>query len=139
MFPNIFQQKMRQARILVVDDEPDITSVFKRALQGAGFEVDTFNDPKLALSRFISNSYDLLLIDIRMPGLNGFRLYKELREIDSKPKVCFITAFEMYYDEFVKMFPSIPVNCFIRKPIWPGDLVKQINAELSLLQEDRSG
>ena|SRR5919197_2725657 len=126
----------RKSRILAVDDEPDITATFKRALEKAGFEVDTFNDPLKALSHFKQDHhYDLLLIDIRMPNLNGFRLYKELRKIDSKPKVCFITAIEMYYDEFVKVFPSLPVKCFIRKPISPSNLVKQIKAELELAQD----
>jgi two-component system catabolic regulation response regulator CreB/two-component system response regulator ChvI len=126
----------RKCRILAVDDEPDITATFKKALEKAGFEVDTFNDPLEALSHFRQDHYyDLLLLDIKMPNLNGFGLYKELRKIDSKPKVCFITAFEMYYDEFVKVFPSMPVKCFIRKPISSSDLVKQIKAELELEQD----
>lgn len=116
-------------RILIVDDEPDITVVFKKALE-KDFEVDTFNDPRDALSHFKAGVYDLLLLDIRMPGTNGFQLYKEMRKIDSKPKVCFITAFEMYYEEFIKVFPNVPVKCFIKKPVEPKDLLKQIKAEL---------
>jgi two-component system catabolic regulation response regulator CreB/two-component system response regulator ChvI len=116
-------------RILIVDDEPDITVVFNKALE-KDFEVDTFNDPRDALSHFKAGVYDLLLLDIRMPGTNGFQLYKEMRKIDSKPKVCFITAFEMYYEEFIKVFPNVPVKCFIKKPIEPKDLLKQIKAEL---------
>jgi two-component system catabolic regulation response regulator CreB/two-component system response regulator ChvI len=116
-------------RILIVDDEPDITVVFKKALE-KDFEVDTFNDPRDALSHFKAGVYDLLLLDIRMPGTNGFQLYKEMRKIDSKPKVCFITAFEMYYEEFIKVFPNVPVKCFIKKPVEPKNLLKQIKAEL---------
>lgn len=123
-------RQSRKKRILVVDDESDITLVFKMTLEQAGFEVDVFNDPNLALAKFKPNYYDLLLLDVRMPNMNGFLLYKELQKADKKPKVCFITAFEMYYHEFVKVFPNLPVKCFIRKPISKQDLVKQVEAEL---------
>lgn len=66
-------------RILAVDDEPDITHVLKIGLEAKGFIVETYNDPLQALSNFKSESYDLLLLDIRMPGLNGFELYKVLQ------------------------------------------------------------
>jgi DNA-binding response OmpR family regulator len=64
-------------RILVVDDEPDITLSLKLGLEDNGFEVDTYNDPLQVLSNFKSNSYDLLLLDIKMPHMNGFELYKK--------------------------------------------------------------
>ncbi|HEU5220509.1 MAG TPA: response regulator, partial [Candidatus Nitrosotalea sp.] len=70
-------------------------------------------------------------IDIRMPKMNGFELYREIKKKnDSKAKICFFTAFEVYYDEFRKMFPSLEVKCFIRKPITISDLVTHINSEL---------
>lgn len=116
---------------MVVDDEPDITTVFRKALTQAGYDVDVFNDPLSALAHFKEGFYDLLL-DIRMPGMNGFQLYKEMRKIDDKPKICFITAFEMFYDEFAKVFPSLSVKCFITKPISPADLIKQVQAELEV-------
>jgi YesN/AraC family two-component response regulator len=74
--------------------------------------------------------YDLLLIDIKMPKMNGFELYKKIMKIDSRPKVCFMTAFEIYYDEFRRVFPNLSVKCFIRKPIAVKDLVKQVRSEL---------
>ena len=99
---------MRNKRILIVDDEKDITDTFKMALeQQEGFEVITYNDPELALSQFKENRFDLLLLDIKMPKISGFELYRRLNKIDSKPKVCFITAFDVYYDEFKKVFPSL--------------------------------
>lgn len=121
--------QVKRRRILIVDDEPDIATTFKKALEKE-FDVDIFNDPTAALSHFKAGYYDLLLLDIRMPVMNGFQLYKQMQKIDSKPKVCFITAFEMYYEEFVKVFPSVPVKCFIRKPISSKDLLSQIKAEL---------
>ena len=117
-------------RILVVDDEPDITTSIRNGLQRKGFEVDTYNDPTDALSNFKPDTYDLLLIDIRMPKMNGFELYREVKKKSNGVKICFFTAFEVYYDEFRKMFPNLEVKCFIRKPITINDLVTHINSEL---------
>lgn len=115
-----------KGRILVVDDERDINTVVKKGLERVGFKVRTFNNPLDALSKFEAGSYDVALLDIRMPSMNGFELYKKLREIDSKIKVCFITAFEMYEEEFKKLFPSYEVRCFIKKPIKLTDLIVEI-------------
>ena len=84
-------------RVLIVDDEPDITFALKKGLECNEFEVDTFNDPFVALSGFKTNLYDLLLIDVKMPKMNGFELYQQMQKIDNKVRVCFITAFEVYY------------------------------------------
>jgi DNA-binding response OmpR family regulator len=75
--------------ILLVDDEPDITFTLQRGL------ADAFNDPLMALSSFKPDYYDFMLIDIRMPKINGYELYDKLRNIDSKVKSCFITAYEL--------------------------------------------
>src|SRR5438105_7097247 len=92
--------------IAVVDDEPDIAEVLKRGLEQNGFSVEAFTDPESALRKFRPGAYDMMIIDIRMPKLNGFDLYRELRKKDGKIKVVFLTAFEIYYDEFRKMFPD---------------------------------
>ena len=122
-------------RILIVDDEPDITSFFQNALSDKGFErVDTVNDPLLALKNFKAESYDLLIIDIVMPEMDGFELYEEIRKIDNKVKVCFITAYEVNYQALRAVFPAATttddIGCFIRKPITLDDLIKHIEAEL---------
>jgi DNA-binding response OmpR family regulator len=127
-------------RILIVDDEVDITRIIKQGLEREDFEVEAFNDPEEALANFKAGSYDLLLLDIRMPKMNGFQLYKKLREIDDKTKICFITAFEIYYDEFRRVFPKVRVNCFVRKPVRLEELAKTIMEELEgvQVQFDRS-
>ncbi|KFI21118.1 response regulator [Nitrosococcus oceani] len=117
-------------KILVVDDETDITTSIQNGLQRKGFEVDIYNDPTDALSNFKPDIYDLLLIDIRMPKMNGFELYREVKKKSNNVRICFFTAFEVYYDEFRKMFPNLEVKCFIRKPITISDLVTHINSEL---------
>ena len=118
----------REKRIL--DDEPDNISVFSIGLEDEGFTVDTFTDPQLALSAFKAKTYDLLILDIKMPNMNGFELYEKVNKIDTKLKVCFLTAFgEGYHEEFRRRFPASSfsdVN-FIRKPIRINDLVKKVN------------
>jgi two-component system, OmpR family, response regulator ChvI len=114
-------------KILIVDDEPDITSAFDMILQMNGFEVDAYNDPLLALSNFKPNSYGLALLDIRMPKINGFELYKKIKDIDNKMEVCFITAYEDYREEFKESFPELEeAKYFIRKPKAVEDLVKHV-------------
>ena len=118
--------------ILLVDDEEDIAKLFKKALERAGFIVDTYNDPLQSLSNYRAGMYDLLLLDIKMPEMNGFELYKKIRQIDDKTKVCFMTAFEEYYDEFRKTFPDLKdKECFIRKPIGMNDLIRSVKSHLN--------
>jgi DNA-binding response OmpR family regulator len=119
---------MDNNRILVVDDEPDLTRVSTLALEYHGFKVDTFNDPQEALSKFKPGSYDLIILDIKMPKMDGFELYHEIKKKDNNAKVCFLTASELYYEEFRnKEYRALDRNLFIRKPIDNEDLVKEIN------------
>lgn len=118
-------------KIMVVDDEYDITESIKNGLTRKGFEVTVYNDPVKALDEYVPGSHDLLLLDIRMPKMNGFELYREINKKNDSIKICFFTAFEVYYDEFRKMFPDLHVKCFIRKPITINDLITHINGELN--------
>jgi two-component system catabolic regulation response regulator CreB/two-component system response regulator ChvI len=118
-------------RILIVDDEPDITFTWKTALEDEGFMVDTFNDPILALSNFKANSYDLLLIDIRMSRMGGFDFYRQIREKDKEVRACFITAFEIYREQFGKL-PTSRILQFIRKPIEIKTLTKLVRDTLNV-------
>jgi len=137
--PSISSQKKR---ILVVDDEVDITTIFKLALEKVILHVDVYNDPLLALSDYKAGMYDLLLFDIRMPGMNGFELYRKIKDIEEeeekvkngKPRVCFITAFEEFRSEFKETFPTVEeVDCFLKKPIPMPDLIKKVKSQLGLL------
>ena len=118
-------------RILVVDDEPDLTQVSTLALEYHGFKVDSFNDPQEALSKFKPGSYDLIILDIKMPKMDGFELYHEIKKKDNNAKVCFLTASELYYEEFRKKeYCALDRNLFIQKPIDNEHLVKEINKML---------
>ena len=123
-------------RILIVDDEVDITLSFSLALEDSGlFEVETSNDPLVALSNYRPNYYDLLLLDIRMPAMNGFELYDKIKKLDNKVKVCLISAYDVDYDAVREQFPSLEINCLlprgvIRKPIQIAKLIERIELEL---------
>lgn len=120
-------EKRPLRRILLVDDESDVISVFKMILEMNGYEVDAYTNPVTALENFKPDFYGLLLLDIRMPTMNGFELYRKMRNIDDDVRVCFITAFEDYREEFRETFPMLDeFKYFIRKPKAVEDLVNHV-------------
>ena len=127
------QHRYYKKKILIVDDESDITIALEKDLRDKGFEqIYTANDPLLFLKNFKPSAYDLLLIDVIMQQMDGFRLYEEIRKIDNKVKVCFITAYGVNYQAMRTVFPvdTDDIGCFIQKPVNIGDLIKHIEAEL---------
>jgi DNA-binding response OmpR family regulator len=117
----------KKYRVMIVDDERDITSMFKIGLEKYEFIVTPFNDSREALDNFRPGKFDLLLLDIRMPGMNGFELYQKIRDMDEKVKVCFLTAFDEYRQEFHATFPALDeVNCYLKKPITIVDLISRL-------------
>jgi two-component system catabolic regulation response regulator CreB/two-component system response regulator ChvI len=112
--------------------------VLSKGLTNEGFIVQAEGDPVRALKNYRKGGYDLLLLDIRMPEMNGFELYREIRKLDPQVRVCFITAFEIYFDEFKRVFPKINVSCFIRKPVTIAQLARAVREELArpTVQED---
>jgi DNA-binding response OmpR family regulator len=127
---------MIKNRILIVDDEDDINLLFKMVLEDNGFKVDTFNDPLVALQNFTAGSFDLLLLDMLMPKMNGFELYQKIRMIDDKVKICLLTASGINHEEFKKKVASATAtmnsteNCFIIKPIENEELIKIVKSQL---------
>jgi CheY-like chemotaxis protein len=123
-------------RILVVDNEPDITITLQVELEeGGSFDVDAFTDPLLALKSFKPNFYDLVLIDIVMPKIDGFELSERLKKVDPNVKVCFLTASEMYHEEFRKVeHCALNKDLFLQKPISTDDLLREINKKINSTQ-----
>jgi two-component system, OmpR family, sensor histidine kinase VicK len=126
--------KTKMKRIFLVDDDYDHSITFKMGLELAEFEVDAYNDSAIALSKFKPDYYDLLLIDVKMPKIDGIELYEKIRKIDDKVMVWFITAYETYYRALKEVssiskgeMSSAPV---IEKPIEIDKLVKQIKTQL---------
>jgi len=137
------QEKKEQSpftkRILIVDDDPDITFTFKKAFEEANrisgdnkvsFHVNTYNDPLLALSEFKPDFYDLMLLDIIMPKMNGFDFCVKVFEVDLNPKVCFISSALINQDALKEQYPSLSFGCFLEKPITIDNLIRRVKAEL---------
>jgi CheY-like chemotaxis protein len=128
----------RTKTILVVDDDQSTTLEVKNGLENENsnttnrisYLVDTYNLPTSALSEFKPNFYDLLLIDVEMPKMNGFEFSSKILEIDSDPKICFMSAAEVNYEALREIYPSVNFGCFIKKPISLEHLVRRIRTEL---------
>lgn len=122
---------MKRCRILIVDDDADVTLTLRVGLEESGFDVDFYNDPQKALVNFKPHAYDIMLIDVRMPRMNGFELQREIEKIDKHVKVGFITGFSVYYESLKEIFSvEDRVLFFIKKPIEIDKLVQRINTEM---------
>lgn len=115
----------------MVDDDPDVLFSIVAALESSDFVVDSYGSPDIALEKFRPYYYDLLLLDVRMPGMTGFELYDEINKMDERVHVIFITAFEVYYEALKEIYPDLVPSSFIQKPISNDDLVGRIKRELS--------
>jgi CheY-like chemotaxis protein len=150
---NMEMKKDEEKRILVVDDEQDILLLLQVILEHEGFKVYPFDNPLKALSCFKSRVYDLAILDIKMPKMDGFQLYEEIKKIDSSVKVCFITAAaaaatgeEIHqYREITgkngenegqkakqkqkqqQQYCELQKTMFLKKPISNGVLIKEVN------------
>jgi DNA-binding response OmpR family regulator len=125
---NFEVQVTNRKRILFVNDDVDTTAVIRTGLIRHGFEVDAFVDPKLALQNFKAATYDLLLLDVILKGIDGFELYDNMRKIDNNVQICFISASNTY-EKYKKTYPEIRNECFIEKPITIkklADMIKSI-------------
>ena len=128
------ESRARTSNIIMVDNEPDVNITIKTALEENGnFEVDTFNDAESALFAFKPGHYDLAILDIRMPGTNGFQLCRKLREIDKKLKICFLTAVELTYLQDIDsdIINDLRTDCFVAKPVNTTDLINRLKVILS--------
>ena len=136
MVPETTSHKMN--RILLVDDESDVCFVLEKVLIEYGYVVDSYEHPLLALEKFKAHSYDLVILDINMPELNGFALYLEIKRLDTKVKICFLTAGKTtpYYGAYSDLFSSLPANHLIRKPIDNEELMKRINEIIAADETD---
>ncbi|HEX6671341.1 MAG TPA: response regulator [Nitrososphaeraceae archaeon] len=123
-------------KILLVDDEPDITYTIQKILEDHGFKVDSFNDPILVLNNYKAYFYDLVILDIKMPNMDGFELYLKIREMDPKVKICFLTVIATFNEDFRKtrlaLGKTISEDYFIQKPVEMDDLLKKLTSIMNL-------
>ena len=123
----------KKKRILFVDDEPDLTSLIKKASESAGFSVNVFNNSADALRDFKPHFYDFVMLDIVMPKMDGFDLYEELKEVDPDVKVCFLTASEKYREGLSEgENQTLSKDLFIQMPLSINDLRKEIHKRIGL-------
>jgi DNA-binding response OmpR family regulator len=121
-------------RILVVDDDPDITLTLSSVLEESGFDVAFFNNPLLPLRAFKPHYYDLVMLDIKMPEMNGFELYQQLKKKDNRVRVCFLTAITEFsdYKQYKKdVYPKPHERYYIAKPVSNDELIRRVNDILS--------
>jgi CheY-like chemotaxis protein len=122
-------------RVLVVDDEPDVALTFKVGLEECHcdgkrrFEVYTYNNPLETLSDFKPHFYDLLLVDVYMPGMDGFELSQRILELDLNIRICFISAAELNVQALREVCPKLSFGCFIKKPVEIEYLIERLCAE----------
>ena len=123
-------------KILLVDDEPDVTYTTQKILEDHGFKVDSFNDPILALDNYNAYFYDLIILDIKMPTMDGFELYLKIRDIEPKVKICFLTVIATFNEEFRKirlvLGKTINEDYFIQKPVEMEDLLKKLTSIMNI-------
>ena len=124
----VLHSEENRKRIILVDDEPDICMVYQIVLEDAGFQCISYTDSVKALKEFKPNYYDLILLDIKMPVLNGFELCTKIREVDKAVYIIFITASEQYYEQFrTQHYPELGKINYIQKPIGNQELIQIVN------------
>jgi CheY-like chemotaxis protein len=125
-------------RIFIIDDDPDITFTFKKGLEMQNqddyktkkYEVQVYNDPIFALSEFKRDFYDLLLVDINMPRMNGFEFAKAVLALDVNVKLCFMSSGHINQEALRELYPAVGIGCFIIKPVTLDDLIKRVDREV---------
>ena len=115
-----------KAKILIIDDDPDINNLFKIYLEHNGFQVDANTDPIDALYYFKKDEYDLVLLDLKMPQIDGIAMFQALKNKDEKATICLITADLSFVEQLKGKIPNIE-KYLIHKPLLLKNLKNKIN------------
>jgi DNA-binding response OmpR family regulator len=127
---SIQRQVQKNKRILLVDDEHDVNLTIRMVLEENGFKVDSFTDAFQALENFTAGLYDLVILDVKLPGMDGFSLCEKIKKLDDKVRICFLTAADKaYYEILKKHYPRIKENCVIYKPVDNESLLGLIKSD----------
>lgn len=112
---------------MIIDDEQDTTFILRIILKGDKFSVDTFNDPRTALSNYLPNFYGLIVLDLKLPYMSGDEVYYKIRLLDKETKICFLTSSEHPFHLFQEKGHELPdLNLFIQKPIENHTFLRKI-------------
>lgn len=111
--------QQKNAAILLIDDDEDILSIFKNSLKAAGYSTYGFINPIAAFEHFKQDpkAYQIIITDVRMPGMSGFELVKEIRRINPDVKIIMTSSFEMSMNEVERVLPSLKIDVFVNKPV----------------------
>ena len=118
-------------RILLVDDDKDVIFLLQKKLHEKGFDVHISDDSHKALQNFKPNFYDLIILDVRMPGMGGFELFDRLKKVDPNARINFMTAFEFHPNDEKYIVSDLGGEGFIQKPVTVSKLIEIINTQLS--------
>ena len=119
-----------KVKILIIDDDKDITDLFAIFLERNGYIVNSYTNPVEAFNNFRKNSHDLILLDLKMPNMDGMTLYHKIKEIDNNVIVCFTTADINYIQQLQKGIIDIE-KIVLYKPVLLKDLKNKIDWLLS--------
>ncbi len=117
-------------KILIVDDDEDINNLFKIYLEHDDFKVDTYTNPIDALHYFKKDEYDLILLDLKMPQIDGIAMFQALKKTDENVTICLMTADMSYLEQLKEKIPNIE-KYVIHKPILLRNLKDKINELIS--------
>ena len=127
-----------KAKILIIDDDKDITNLFAIFLEYNGYIVDAYTNPSKAINNFKKNSHDLIILDLKMPMMDGMTLYHKIKEIDNNVIICFTTADINYIEDLEKEIINID-KIVLYKPVLLKDLKNKIDSLLLLSQQEVNG
>jgi DNA-binding response OmpR family regulator len=122
-------------RIMIIDDDEDITNLFSIFLEHNGYIIDAYINPVEAFNNFNKNSHDLLILDLKMPNMDGMTLYHKIKEIDSNVIICFTTADINYIQQLQKGIMDIE-KIVLYKPVLLKDLKSKIDSLLLLSRQE---
>ena len=120
----------KNKRIIIIDDDVDITNLFSIFLEYNGYIVNAYTNPIEAFNKFRKNSHDLIILDLKMPNMDGMTLYHKIKEIDNNVIICFTTADINYIQQLQKSIIDIE-KIVLYKPVLLKDLKNKIDWLLS--------
>ena len=125
----------KNKKIMIIDDDKDITNLFSIFLEHNGYIVNSYINPVEAFNNFKKNSHDLIILDLKMPNMDGMTLYQKIREIDDKVIICFTTANISYIQQLQKGIIDIE-KFVLYKPVLLKDLKSKIDSLLLLSRQE---
>src|SRR5688572_33281897 len=118
---------MAKKRVLIIDDDEDINNLFKIYLESNGYIVNAYTNPVEAFNNFRKNSHDLVILDLKMPKMDGMTIYHKIKEIDNNVIICFTTADINYIEDLRKGIIDID-KIVLHKPVLLKDLKNKVDS-----------